>query len=77
MFKDSPESNTLHFMLGFYFEKQGYYNEAISRIEIISKSNPNAPLPHEILGNLYTKTDLKDQAIFEFQKALELKQKKN
>ena len=44
------------------------YHEAISRIEIISKSHPNATLPHRILGNLYTKTGLKDQAIFELQK---------
>jgi len=38
--------------------------------------NPDAPLPHEILGSLYSDVGNKDKAIEELQKALALAKNK-
>jgi len=38
--------------------------------------NPDAPLPHEILGSLYSDVGNKDKAIEELQKALLLSKNK-
>ncbi len=55
---------------------QGLMEDAIREFEIISRMNPGAPLPHEILGSLYSDTGQKDKAIEELQKALALSKAK-
>ena len=71
-FKDEPESSSLHSVLGAYYIDQGLLLDAINEFQIISKINADAPLPHEILGSLYTDVGNKDKAIEELKKALAL-----
>ncbi len=71
-FKDEPESSSLHSILGAYYINQGLLQDAINEFQIISKINIDAPLPHEILGSLYSDVGSKDKAIEELQKALAL-----
>jgi len=71
-FKDEPESSSLHSVLGAYYINQGLLQDAINEFHIISKINADAPLPHEILGSLYSDVGNKDKAIEELQKALSL-----
>jgi len=71
-FRDEPESSSLHSVLGAYYIEQGLLLDAINEFKIISKINADAPLPHEILGSLYTDVGNKDKAIEELKKALEL-----
>ena len=69
-----PENTSLQFLLGGLYDQQGLLTEAIVQFRHIAEKNPAAPLPHEILGNLYEKIGLKDQAIRELQKAVTLSQ---
>jgi hypothetical protein len=71
-FRDEPEGSNLHSVLGAYYIKQGLLQDAITEFRIISSMNASAPLPHEILGSIYTEAGDKDKAIEELQKALEL-----
>ena len=71
-FRDEPESSNLHSVLGAYYIKQGLLQDAITEFRIISSMNASAPLPHEILGSIYSEAGDKDKAIEELQKALEL-----
>jgi hypothetical protein len=67
----SDETNTtLRFLLGAYYDRQGLLMDAITQFQQIAATNPDAPLPHEILGRLYEKVGLKDQAIRELQNAV-------
>jgi hypothetical protein len=75
-FDNDSESSSLHSFLGAYYMNQGLLEDAIREFEIISKMNPDAPLPHEILGSLYSDTGKKDKAIEELQKALALSKAK-
>jgi hypothetical protein len=72
-FDNDSDSSSLHSFLGAYYINQGLLQDAISEFLIISKMNPDAPLPHEILGSLYSDAGSKDKAIEELQKALALK----
>jgi hypothetical protein len=74
-FREEQESSNLHSVLGAYYINQGLLQDAIEEFHIISKMNADAPLPHEILGSLYTEAGNKDKAIEELQKALELTKK--
>ena len=76
-FKDEPESSSLHSVLGAYYINQGLLLDAINEFQIISKINADAPLPHEILGSLYSDVGNKDKAIEELQKALALAKNKD
>jgi hypothetical protein len=76
-FMDEPESSSLHSMLGAFYINQGLIQDAISEFQIISKINSEAPLPHEILGSLYSDSGDKDKAIEELQKALALAKNKD
>ena len=76
-FRDEPESSSLHSVLGAYFIDKGLLMDAINEFQIISKINADAPLPHEILGSLYTEVDNKDKAIEELKKALSLSKNNN
>ena len=71
-FKNDTDSSSLHSFLGAYYMNQGLLEDAIKEFETISLMNPDAPLPHEILGSLYSDIGKKDRAIAELQKALEL-----
>lgn len=71
-FTDESESSSYHSILGAYYIEQGLLQDAIGEFNLISQINPDAPLPHEILGTLYTETGNKDKAIEELQKALVL-----
>jgi hypothetical protein len=66
------ENSSVHFLLGAYYDQMGMLTEAIPEFRHIAEKNPDAPLPHEILGRLYEKAALKDQAIKELQKAVML-----
>ena len=71
-FVDEPESSSLHSVLGAYYIIQGLLQDAINEFQVISKINVDAPLPHEILGSLYSDVGAMDKAIEELQKALML-----
>lgn len=71
-FANDSDSSSLHSFLGAYYINQGLLQDAINEFRIISEINPDAPLPHEILGSLYSDVGNKDKAIEELQKALAL-----
>jgi len=71
-FDNDSDSSSLHSFLGAFYINQGLLQDAINEFEIISGMNPDAPLPHEILGSLYSDAGNKDKAIEELQKALAL-----
>jgi len=75
-FDNDSDSSSLHSFLGAYYINQGLLQDAINEFQIISKMNPDAPLPHEILGSLYSDVGSKDKAIEELQKALTLSKNK-
>lgn len=74
LFKEDEESSSLHFILGSLYEKKGLFHDAIREFESIAKMNPNASVPYEVLGKLYTEIGMKDKAITALQKAVELSQ---
>lgn len=76
LFADNPESSSLHSLLGTYYTKSGLYEDAIKEFEIVRDANPDATLPHEILGGLYSDVGKKDMAIAALQKALMLEKEK-
>lgn len=71
-FRTDPESSSLHSVLGAYYIEQGLLQDAISEFRTISAKYADAPMPHEILGSLYSEIGEKDKAIEELQKALDL-----
>jgi hypothetical protein len=75
-FDNDSDSSSLHSFLGAYYINQGLLQDAINEFVIISGMNPDAPLPHEILGSLYSDAGNKDKAIEELQKALALSKSK-
>lgn len=76
MFADNPESSSLYSLLGAYYAKTGLLEDAIKAFETVRDANPEATLPHEILGGLYSDVGKKDLAIAELQKALMLEKEK-
>ena len=76
MFTDDPANSSLHSLLGAYYAKAGLFEDAINAFERVRDSNPDATLPHEILGGLYSDVGKKDLAIAELQKALMLEKEK-
>jgi len=75
-FANDSDSSSLHSFLGAFYINQGLLQDAINEFVIISGMNPDAPLPHEILGSLYSDAGNKDKAIEELQKALALSKNK-
>jgi hypothetical protein len=76
-FGENPESSSLHSVLGAYYIDQGLLQDAIGEFRTIAKINADAPMPHEILGSLYSEVGEKDKAIEELQKALALSNNKD
>ena len=76
IFTDDPGNSSLHSLLGAYYAKTGLFEDAINAFELVRDSNPEATLPHEILGGLYSDVGKKDLAIAELQKALILEKEK-
>ena len=76
MFTEDPGNSSLHSLLGAYYAKAGLFEDAINAFELVRDSNPEATLPHEILGGLYSDVGKKDLAIAELQKALMLEKEK-
>jgi tetratricopeptide (TPR) repeat protein len=76
-FRDDPESSSLHSVLGAFYLDQGLFQDAITEFQIVSKINADAPMPHEILGSLYSEVGEKDRAIEELREALALTNVKN
>ncbi len=76
-FREEQESSSLHSVLGAFYINQGLLQDAINEFQIIAEVNVDAPLPHEILGSLYSDVGNKDKAIEELQKALSLAKNKN
>jgi hypothetical protein len=60
------------YLAGSYLAGRGLYGEAARRFEDLCKVTPDAPGPHEALGNVYRTIGLTEQAAGEFQRALEL-----
>jgi hypothetical protein len=75
LFSDDLNSGSYHSVLGAYYMNNGLFEEAIKEFTRVSEINPDAALPHEILGRLYTDVGKKDLAISELQKALQLAKK--
>jgi len=73
-FGDDPNGSSLHFMLGSFYAQNGLLSAAIASFEHIAERHPDASLPYEILGKLYTDVGLKDNAINAFQRAIALGQ---
>jgi hypothetical protein len=71
-FSDEPESSSLHSLLGSYYLNQGLFQDALNEFQRVSEMNSDAPMPHEVLGSLYSSIGNKDKAIEELQKALAL-----
>jgi hypothetical protein len=76
-FRDNPGSSSLHSVLGAFYIDQGLFQDAITEFQIISNINSDAPMPHEILGSLYSEVGEKDKAIEELRKALALTNSNN
>jgi len=72
MFKNDPESSSMHSVLGAYYTNKGLLQDAINEFQSIARLNIDSALPHELLGSLYSKVGEKDKAIDELQKALTL-----
>ncbi len=72
LFGSDQYSSSYHLVMGSYYIKNGLLVDAITEFKAISEINPEAALPHEILGKLYSDVGKKDLAIIELQKALML-----
>jgi len=60
------------YMAGSYLVGRGLLDEAVTRFQELCKLTPDAPGPHEALGNAYRAMGLPDLAAAELQRALEL-----
>ncbi len=76
MFTEDPGSSSLHSLLGAFYAAAGLFEDAIREFELVRDANPDATLPHEILGGLYSDVGKKDLAIAELQKALLIEKEK-
>jgi len=75
LFSSDQNSSSYYSVLGAYYMSKGLLEDAIEEFKMVSKTNPGAALPHEILGKLYSDVGKKDLAISELQKALQLAKK--
>ena len=76
LFTEDSNSSSLHSLLGSYYAATGLLEDAIREFELVRDANPEATLPHEILGSLYSDVGKKDLAIAELQKALMIEKEK-
>jgi len=60
------------YMAGSYLVGRGLLDEAVAKFQELVKLTPDAPGPHEALGNAYRAMGLPDLAASELQRALEL-----
>ena len=60
------------YLSGSYLSGRGLYCEAAAQFEALSRLSPDAPAPHEALGNVYRAVGLMDLAAAEYQQALTL-----
>lgn len=60
------------FLSGSYLSGRGLYGEAAAQFEALGLLSPDAPAPHEALGNVYRAVGLMDLAAAEYQQALTL-----
>jgi hypothetical protein len=60
------------FLSGSYLSGRGLYCEAAAQFEALRRLSPDAPAPHEALGNVYRAVGLMDLAAAEYQQALTL-----
>ena len=70
MFSDDPSNSSLNSLLGACYVQAGLLEDAIRAFEQVRDNNPEATLPHEILGGLYSDVGKKDLAIAELKQAL-------
>lgn len=76
LFSEDSNSSSLHSLLGAYYAAAGLLEDAIREFELVRDANPDATLPHEILGGLYSDVGKKDMAIAELKKALLIEKEK-
>lgn len=66
------EAPAARFLAGSYLSGLGLYDESARQFEALAELAPDAPEPHEALGNLYLKVGASDRAAAEFRRALAL-----
>lgn len=66
------QSAAARFLAGSYLSGLGLYDDAARQFEALAALAPDAPEPHEALGNLYLKVGASDRAAAEFRQALAL-----
>jgi len=75
LFDENPEGSSALFLVASMYTKEGLLESAIATFRRIAELYPDAALPHEILGKLYSDVGLKDEAIDALQRAVDLVQK--
>jgi hypothetical protein len=67
-----PGQPAAHFLAGTYLLGRGFYADASRRLEALVQLTPDAPAPHEALGNVWRAVGLMDRAAAEYERALVL-----
>lgn len=70
----TASSSAAMYIAASYLVGRGLYDEAVAQFEALVKVTPDAPGPHEALGNVYRTIGLTEQAAGEYKRALELSQ---
>ena len=65
-------SAAARFLSGSYYFGRGLFRDAAEQFQALSLLSPDAPAPHEALGNVYRAVGLMDLAAAEYQRALAL-----
>jgi hypothetical protein len=66
------EKPAARFLSGSYLFGRGFYQDAGTQFEALSRLSPESPAPHEALGNVYRAVGLMDLAAASFERALSL-----
>jgi hypothetical protein len=75
LFGDDPESTNYYYVLGSFYAKHGMLESAVKSFSEIATRYPDAVLPNEILGRLYSDMGLTGDAISALQRAIDLGEK--
>jgi len=75
LFREEPESTNYFYVLGSFYTKHGMLESAVKTFSEIALRYPDAPLPNEILGRLYSDMGLTGSAVAALQRAISLEQR--
>jgi hypothetical protein len=70
-----PESQAGRYLSGSYLSGRGLYDDAAQQFAALCRLEPEAPGPHEALGNVYRAIGLDDLAAAEYERAQSLTRK--